>query len=242
MQYWNNINMVNGQSAALNLSNAQIQVLITGKFGDGCLIKTPLSVMYSACCIHEEYIEYKKNLLGDLFQRKCTIENKGFKRGIIYRLYSKADQRVALICDESLEDSFNRMDTLGLALWIYDDGTKHKEKEFYQINTQKFSKEFQEDVLVPGLKSKFNIIAKPTIERKKDGREFWYLRVGKFDGAYEISEILSQYPVNCYNYKVWSSETSLKWRRFQEESKSANIDLNTLSFREISAKLRNLSI
>ena len=32
----------NGQSAALNLSNEQIQVLLTGKFGDGCL-STPKS-------------------------------------------------------------------------------------------------------------------------------------------------------------------------------------------------------
>ena len=239
---WNNINMVNGQSAALNLSNEQIQVLITGKFGDGCLIKTPMSVMYSACCIHEEYIDYKSSLLGDLFQNKHCIENKGFKNGMLYRVYSKANPRVALICDESFEDSFNRMDSLGFALWIYDDGTKHKDKEFYQISTQKFSREIQEDIFVPGLKDKFDINAKVTPEIKKDGREYWYLRIGKFDGSYEISNILSQYPIQCYNYKVWSSETIQKWSRFQEESKSANIDIKSLNYREINAKLRHVSI
>lgn len=242
MHYWNNIDMVNGQSAALNLSNEQIQVLLTGKFGDGCLVKTPASVMYTACCIHQEYINYKAALLGDLFKKVHTVENKGFKRGVIHRLYSIADPRVALICDESLEESFSRMDSLGLALWIYDDGTKHKDKEFYQINTQRFSKEFQEDVLVPELKNKFDITAKVIPERKQDGREFWYLRVGKYNGSFEISNILSQYPVSCYNYKVWSSETIHKWSRFLEESKSANIDINSLSYRTISAMLRKISV
>ena len=28
---------INGKSATLNLSNKQLQVLLTGKFGDGCL-------------------------------------------------------------------------------------------------------------------------------------------------------------------------------------------------------------
>lgn len=31
---------INGQSAALNLSNEQLQVLVSGKFGDGVFIYT----------------------------------------------------------------------------------------------------------------------------------------------------------------------------------------------------------
>lgn len=56
--------MENGQSAALNLSNEQIQVLLTGVFGDGSLTK-PVNVNsnsnYVTNCIHKEYLEYKKN-------------------------------------------------------------------------------------------------------------------------------------------------------------------------------------
>ena len=35
---------INGKSAALNLSNEQLQVLVSGKFGDGCL-STPKTCM-----------------------------------------------------------------------------------------------------------------------------------------------------------------------------------------------------
>lgn len=35
---------INGKSATLNLSNKQLQVLLTGKFGDGYL-STPISIL-----------------------------------------------------------------------------------------------------------------------------------------------------------------------------------------------------
>ena len=50
--------MKNGQSAALSLSNNQLQVVLTGKFGDGCL-ETPKDInsesKYATNCIHKEY-------------------------------------------------------------------------------------------------------------------------------------------------------------------------------------------
>ena len=242
MVYWNNFKVENGQSAALNLSNEQIQVLLTGKFGDGCFVQTAYSVYYSACSIYEEYIDFKASLLGDLFHHKTTVLNKGFKENNIFRLYTGTDPRTAFICDESIEDSFARMDGLGLALWVYDDGSLHKTKHFYQINTQKYSREVLEDIFVPGLKSKFDITAKTTAERKKDGREFWYLRISKYEGSNIISDALSKYPVNCYNYKVWSSETIQKWSRLQEESKSAGIDLSSLDNRTLSLMLKKIAV
>ena len=36
------------------------------------------------------------------------------------------------------------------------------------------------------------------------------------------SEILNKYPVSCYNYKVWSSETIQNWSKMQEHLKSTN--------------------
>ena len=53
---------INGQSAALNLSNQQLQVLISGKFGDGCLTTPKTCVdnsIYMTNCKYKEYIEYK---------------------------------------------------------------------------------------------------------------------------------------------------------------------------------------
>lgn len=55
------------------------------------------------------------------------------------------------------------MDDLGLAMWFYDDGSLHQTKLFYNLNTQAFSKETNEQIIVLFL-AKYNIHAVPTIE------------------------------------------------------------------------------
>lgn len=40
--------------------------------------------------------------------------------------------------------------------------------------------------------------------------------------------LLNKYPVDCYNYKVWSSETILNWSKMQEYLKSTdNLNCST---------------
>lgn len=142
--------------------------------------------MYSTNCIHEEYIDYKIKLLGDLVSNKSFIDKNGYNQTPIYRFYTHVNPDITKIKNMSIEEALTLMDDLGLALWFYDDGSLHKNKLFYNLNTQAYSEEVNRELFVPFLK-KFNINAMPTVERKKDGREFWYLRIGKYDGAYEIS-------------------------------------------------------
>lgn len=129
------------------------------------------------------------------------------------------------------------MDELGFALWCYDDCSLHRIKNFYNLCTHSFPEDIQREVIVPFLKNKFDIIAKPTIEKKKDGRQFYYLRIGKFDGAFTISQILSKFPVSSLSYKCISSETIQKWSKLQEQLKSTGIDYTKISNHKLSALL-----
>ena len=169
-------------------------------------------------------MQFKKYLLGDLALDIKQIENHGYKDGVLYTLISRHHPDITKIRNMSIEESLSLIDELGIALWFYDDGSLHKSKLFYNLNTQKYSEEINSNILVPFLK-KFNINAKSTIERKKDGKEFWYLRISKFEGAYEISKILSTYKVNCYDYKIWDSETILRWSKLQAKLKNVPVDL-----------------
>lgn len=209
---------INGQPAVLSLSNEQLQVLLSGKFGDGCLT-TPKTCKdtssYSTCCIYEEYIDFKSKLLGNLVSNKSYVSKNGYAQKPIWRLNTHVDIDIRAIKNMSIEEALNLMDDLGVAIWFYDDGSLHKTKLFYNLNTQAYSEEVNKELFVPFLE-KFDIKAVPTIERKKDGREFWYLRIGKYDGAYEISQILNKYPLDCYNYKTWNSETIQNWSKLQE--------------------------
>lgn len=245
--------MNNRQSAAIELSNLneeQIQVLLTGKFGDGSLRPNSrarlnpnwnLNYTYATNSIHASYIEYKKSLLGDLCTREVESRiNKGYKQNLIYSLHTISCKAITDLACEPLEDSLRRMNELGLALWFYDDGSLHKTKNFYNLNTQKYSEEINRDLFVPFLKDTFDITAIPTIERKKDGREFWYLRVRKFEGAFTVSNILRKYYIPCFDYKLISSETIQKWSKFQEELKSEGIEIKNLSKVHIGKLDRNL--
>lgn len=236
---------VNGQSAALNLSNEQLQVLISGKFGDGCLHiprNENSNSVYSTNCIHKEYIEYKHRLLGNLSFNISEEVNRGFKQNIIYRFSTHASEDITKIRNMSLQEALNLMDELGLALWFYDDGSLHKTKLFYNLNTQAFSKEENEEIFVPFL-AKFGITAIPTIERKKDGRELWYLRIPRYQGSFEISTILAKFPIECYNYKVWGSETIQKWSKLQAQLKSIPLDISGIHPKTLTSLLdKDLSI
>lgn len=238
--------MKNRQSAANNLSNRQLQVLLTGKFGDGCLHKNKnlnANFSYSTNSINKEIVEFKINLLEDLASNSGIREsiNLGFKRNIIYTANSKTSPLITELYNENWKTSLEKLDELGLALWFYDDGSLHKNKLFYNLNTQKYSKEDNE-YIAKYLYKKWNIRAIPTIERKKDGREFWYLRVRKFEGAFIISEILNKYYLNCYSYKIISSETIQKWSKLQEELKSMGKVISDFHPRTLTSMMNKITL
>lgn len=162
--------MKNGQSAALDLSNEQLQVLLTAKFGDGHFTKEQSSTTYSSYitnCKYKEYLEFKQKLLGNLCTQNIGYtEKNGYSQTPIYRIQTYKNKSISDIKNLSTEESLNLMDELGLALWIYDDGSLHKDKYFYNLNTQAFTKEINEDLLIPFL-DQYGIKAKSTIERKK---------------------------------------------------------------------------
>lgn len=214
-----------GNQQLYTLTNEQIQVILTGIFSDGCLTtpeKTSCNSYYSTNCKFEEYLKFKKYYLGGLAFNIGRIEKNGYSQNPIYQMRTKRHEDITRIKNLSLEEALNLVDELGLAMWLYDDGSLHKSKFFYNINTHHFSKEIQETLFIPFF-NKFGIYPKLTREVKKDGREFYYLRVSRYEGAYEITKILEKYPVKCYEYKVWSSETIQKWSKLQEELKSKDV-------------------
>lgn len=239
-----NIMTINGQSAVLELSNEQLQVLLTGKFGDGHLCKTAPNnnYFYVTNCIYEEYIKFKMSLLGNLISKTTpsVYKNKGFTDNLIYRCYSKSSPLITHIAKMSIEESLDKLDDLGVALWLFDDSSLHKTKLFYNINTHKYSKEVHMELLVPFFKKRYDIIAKPTLEHKKDGREFWYLRIGKWDGSAILSQLMSKYHINCYNYKLWNSETIQKWSKLQEELKSVGRTIKDIHPKTLTSMLNKI--
>ena len=223
-----------------NFTREQLQVFLTSQLGDGNIHTTNSnSTFYSTNCKYEEYIDFKISLLGNMFKAKKYLIKNGFSSTPIWLMRSKSSNYLRTIKEMSVSEIVDKLDDLGIALWFYDDGSLHKRKLFYNLNTHKFSKEIQENIFIPFF-NKFDIYPKIRTERKKDGRTFYYLSIGKYDGAINVSTILSNYFVSCYSYKLWSSETIQKWSKLQEELKSGAIDIKSIPNATLGRYDRNL--
>lgn len=196
------------------LTVEQRQVLLTGFYGDGGLYKNGAgNYYYAASSITKDLLTLKRNLLGDLKSSDITKyhQKNSFKKGSsIYNIHSKASSLITDFYNRDVKLVLGDFTELGIALWFYDDGSLHKSNYFYNLCTHAYSREYQEEYLLPLLET-FKIKGKITVERKKDGREFYYIRVGKHDGAFNISEILRKYPVRGMEYKIWGSDFSEAW-------------------------------
>lgn len=200
----------------------QIQVILSGILGDGAIIEYAHSSSFCTNCIHLEYIEYKKKLLSNLVTRPIYSHlNGGYKQNLIHRLDTIGLPIITSLNKLSIEDKLSQLTDLGVALWFYDDGALHYKNGFYNLNTHSFSEEVNREIFVPFFR---NLGMKPDVyfDKKKDGRVFSYLYFGKHFGAFEINKILSKYPIDCYSYKLWPSETIQKWSKLQMQLKSEN--------------------
>lgn len=212
----------------------QTQVFLTSQLGDGCISYTNSgSTIYTTSCKYKEYLEFKKQLIG---KGKISLNARnGYSQTPIYTMYGGTCNDLQLIKNMCLKEILSNLDDLGIALWFYDVGSLHKRDFYYNLNTQKFSLEEHEKVIVPYFESlgiKANIR-----EDNNHKRILYYLGINKYEGAYDINCILQKYPINCYSYKLWSSETIQKWSKLQEKLKSTDKDLKC---RELACIWRSL--
>lgn len=229
----------------MTITNEQKQIILSGIVGDGYLqfsSKATHNVSMTFTSIHKEYLEYKASFLGDLGYSITSTMNKGFKKNIIHKLRVFSDERLTNMSYKyNLKFLLTELDELGIAMWFYDDGALHKTKHFYNLSTHGFSEEEHIKYIIPFFK-KNSMFPKLRVERKKDGRILHYLSFNKYSGADKISSILQKYYVNCFNYKIWSSETIQKWSKLQEQLKSEGKDIYTEHVNSLGNKWRKLSL
>lgn len=187
----------------MEITNEQKQVMLSGVLGDGCL--TPTGAM-NFNCSHEEYMILKKKLLGAMCKTEVRESiNKGYKIAPIYSISIGTSEFGKKLLTYTHQDIVNELDELGIALWLFDDGSRHKKNNFYNINTHAIDRNIEEKVLIPFL-NKWNIHPSIFTETKKDGRVFSYLYVSKWNGAMILSRMMRKLNLKCYDYKIMPIE------------------------------------
>ena len=189
------------------MNNKIKQVLIGSMLGDGYLSQQG---SFSTGCKYKEYVEFKADILKGYVTDKSyrLILDNGYSGqpggNEYHRLDILKNREIEKLCALPLKELIEGLDEFGLAIWVYDDGSLHQKKLFYNLNTHSFSKKEHTEILIPFLKQRFGLVPTLTYEKKKDGRLFWYIRINKKDGAEIINSILKRYPIECYAYKTYS--------------------------------------
>lgn len=196
----------------MKLNNNQVQVILTGTFGDGSVRLLKTTASYTTNCKMKDYLEFKKELLGNIDTKDINrTDINGFSQTYIWNLRTNSHPEIKEIHEKSLIEKLSMLDELGIAMWMYDDGSLHNRLRFYNLNTHAFSEQ-DNRVISDFLNKRLGIYSRVMIERKKDGRVFYYIYIPPCGGAYKLSDIMSQFPIESYKYKIIPEEEIIELR------------------------------
>lgn len=182
------------------LSPTQEQIVLGGLLGDAsCTVEGRYSFAHGQN--QKEYAEWKKNALLDLWQ--STTERKGgFGTVCIWHRFRKirtfAHLRNQLYVPKKTisRDILNRLDKLGLAIWMMDDGNYSKHGKIWCIYTNGFS--YEEQLTIQEyFQQMWNV--SPVID--KDKNEAHYIRFNVVDSE-TLTTVVRDY-ISVADSKKW---------------------------------------
>lgn len=183
------------------MNNIVKQILIGSVLGDGHITK---SGRFQTGSKYLEWVTFKASILKEYTSNKWYnfIEENGYSKTPYHTMRTLISSDIKKIYKMSLPQLLEELDEIGLAVWVYDDGSFHKNNLFYNLNTHSFTLQEHIQYIIPAL-AKFGVIAEVMKERKKDNRIFYYTYISKRRGAQIINKILKKYPIECYSYKTY---------------------------------------
>lgn len=183
------------------MNNLIKQILIGSALGDGHFTK---SRAFQTGSKYKQWVDFKGNVLKSLCSDKwyTYLAEQGYSNTPYHKLRTLVTDETKTISRMSLQELLKNMDEIGLAVWLYDDGSFHKNNLFYNLCTHSFSYKEHVKYIIPRLLD-FGIIPEILHENKKDGRKFYYTYISKRRGAEVLNKLLKKYFMECYAYKTY---------------------------------------
>jgi len=193
------------------------QLLISGKLGDGCLVRrnenSNAFIMFNSTTM--DYLIHKKVELekAGIGTTRITYGTSGYiKNKKIPKFTTRVDKRITKVYDMSKLECIKNLDKIGLIYLFLDDGSLHKKKLFGNIYCNTFN-----DIEVSELINKINYYyplanAKKLYDRKKDGRCYPYIiihKLGMLEFLKDIQEFVIKYDINDMFYKAGLPSTTI---------------------------------
>lgn len=184
------------QNKVFDIDRDMEQIIISGgHFGDGNFKASGKGAIYRENHSDKEfeYLEWKFNKLKTLTEGK-QIKIKPVKNSKAHEFETYNSKQILEYKNLSLYDALEKLNELGLVLYLLDDGwiRKYVSKNSFCISTQTFNK----DIYLK-LKEKFEIVFKTEVRffegKKKNGNNIYTLVL---DDCETIEKILKKYNLN----------------------------------------------
>lgn len=125
----------------------------------------------------KSYLEYKRNLALELGLKVSKIKSKYSGYNNAYTGYGfrvgNSDEAFKYY-EMSFKESIDLLTKEDLILWYLDDGSFHKKRKTMHLYSNMLNKE-ETLFLIDKIDKMFNIDPRLRIDKKKDGRQYYYL-------------------------------------------------------------------
>lgn len=155
------------------------KMAINARLGDGCIggSKTAYVSFISTDKLllqHKEQILISEGYSGIVWgTQKSGYEGKG-ERKTIYTIRSKVHEKVNEVRNAPLEYVLSNLTEEDLILWYLDDGSWHVNANTMHLYSNMLDAE-QTQILIDRVKQIYGVAPRLQIDRKQDGRSFYYL-------------------------------------------------------------------
>lgn len=201
---------------ATPMNKTQKSMIIGSVLGDGSIISSERRLnsyfKVAHCEKQKDYLFWKKEILGNFVN---TINKNIDKRGnsIMYGFHTISHQELNRLRDMFYDNNKKvikeeiglYLDSLGLATWFMDDGSKSGRGNNYRLSTDGFSKD-DNYRLQSILKSSFDLNVK-VLEYTRHDKQYYYLFINKRN-AINMTEIIKPHIIDCMKYKLMNDCSS----------------------------------
>ena len=187
------------------LNNDQIQILYGSYLGDGSLQKTSKNryrLKFIHCKNQYDYIFWK----AQMFQvdKLRYIQKNGFSQKEAFSFSTKCfDLQMKINNNKEIPDwIIDHIDERGIAIWFMDDGTTNIRKSkndiiSYNVRIASNNFDFNNNLKLVKLFSRFNIICKIAISKKK----YYELHFNK-ENSFKLFQLIRPYIHENFRYKI----------------------------------------
>lgn len=188
------------------MSKTNLEIIaLNAKLGDGCIYRQgqACGMSFTSTCL--DYITYKRDMLIELRPTPMRTQRSGYEgKKAIYTFSVRCTEEARACYDMSYSEAIQILQKQDLILWLLDDGSLHRKHGTLHLYSNMLNKD-ESELLISKIYELYPVaMPKLRIDRKKDGRFFYYLYLPRI-----LAEVIQ---VDMENFLISKSITSLLYK------------------------------